>query len=110
MQDQRHFEEALKLVSLATDHLHVERFMTLLFELGYANRDGNAHAESLKHYDRLLSIAPAKPNAHWARQLKMAKESADLLRLADKLGVVSGLEGKPACKLRGLNEKNHQAK
>ena len=85
--DQSAFNDAYKLINEAAELVHAERFMTLQFELGYSSRDILAHTESNAWYDKLQASAPRRPNQHWAAQLKLAKQSADMTRMMLRMGL-----------------------
>lgn len=84
---------ALAHVSLAATHLQPERYLALMFELAYSNRNMNMVAEGTKWSQRFQAAAPQWPNSHWKYFLESDRDGEKMAQKA-KTTIQSGMSYK----------------
>ena len=75
----------LQYAGLAATHLQPERYLTLMFELAYANRLIHSIADGTKWSKRFQAAAPQPPSSHWKFFLARDQEGEEMARGATKV-------------------------
>ena len=75
----RYFTKAHESVKRATKILQPERYLTLLFELSYSNRNTGGTAEAERWSEKFHAAMPSKLNAHWRQFNRRNKQGGETL-------------------------------
>lgn len=104
---QLNFDNANRLIQLATKNLPPSRWLTLQYELGYSNRDIGASTESLRCFDAMLVHKDrCARNPHWLTFMTTAEHSVLMIR--DTRRATAELQDRAVSSVRRQRRAAHQ--